>query len=82
MKKILINASYGGFWISDDAKTFAGEESNWTARRDNPKLIQYYEENPNEMGDLKVVEIPDDVDWVVEEYDGCEWVAERHRTWS
>lgn len=30
---------------------------------------------------LKVVEIPEDVDWYVEEYDGNEWVAEKHRTW-
>lgn len=28
-----------------------------------------------------VVEIPDDVDWQIEEYDGLEWIAEKHRTW-
>lgn len=31
---------------------------------------------------LKIVEIPDDVEWTIEEYDGNEWVAEKHRTWS
>lgn len=31
---------------------------------------------------LKVVEIPDGVEWHIEEYDGSEWVAENHRTWS
>ena len=30
---------------------------------------------------LKIVEIPEDVDWYVEENDGLEWVAEKHRTW-
>ena len=30
---------------------------------------------------LKVVEIPEGVDWYIEEYDGNEWVAEKHRTW-
>lgn len=35
-----------------------------------------------EYSELKVVEIPDDVEWEVEEYDGLEWVAEKHRTWS
>lgn len=32
--------------------------------------------------ELKVVEIPEGVNWYIEEYDGAEHVAERHRTWS
>ena len=32
--------------------------------------------------ELKIVEIPDGIEWYVEEYDGMEWVAEKHRTWS
>ena len=32
--------------------------------------------------ELKIVDIPDDVDWQIEEYDGMEWIAEKHRTWS
>ena len=31
---------------------------------------------------LKIVEIPDDIEFTIEEYDGNEWVAEKHRTWS
>lgn len=31
--------------------------------------------------ELSVVEIPDGVNWKVEEYDGKEWIAEVHRTW-
>jgi hypothetical protein len=31
---------------------------------------------------LKVVEIPDGIEWYIHEYDGREHVAERHRTWS
>lgn len=53
--------------------------------RDDPDLIAVVEE----LGDaasgacanLEVVEIPDDVEWVIEEYDGSEWVSEKHRTW-
>lgn len=30
---------------------------------------------------LAIVEIPDDVEWTIEEYDGHEHVAEKHRTW-
>ncbi|NIX57645.1 MAG: hypothetical protein GWN14_17410, partial [candidate division Zixibacteria bacterium] len=29
---------------------------------------------------LKIVEIPDDVDWEIDEYDGNEHIAEKHRT--
>jgi hypothetical protein len=31
---------------------------------------------------LKVVEIPDGVEFEIHEYDGLEWVAETHRVWS
>jgi hypothetical protein len=30
---------------------------------------------------LKVVEIPDGVEWEIAEYDGSEHIAEKHRTW-
>jgi hypothetical protein len=54
--------------------------------RDDPHLIQVVEEL-GELADgrfaqLKIVEIPDDVEWQIDEYDGLEWVAEKHRTWS
>lgn len=32
--------------------------------------------------ELKVVEIPDGVDFVIDEYDGLEHVAETHRVWN
>lgn len=54
--------------------------------RDDPHLVQVVEElgykaNGYYAG-LEIVEIPDDVEWHIEEYDGSEWVAENHRTWS
>lgn len=32
--------------------------------------------------ELSIVEIPDGTDFVIEEYDGLEHIAEAHRTWS
>ena len=31
---------------------------------------------------LKIIEIPDNVEYSIEEYDGSEHIAEKHRTWS
>jgi hypothetical protein len=55
--------------------------------RNDPRLITLMEEKGSEWcsGDyakLKIVEIPDDVEWEIAEYDGNEWVEEVHRTWS
>ena len=56
-----------------------------TIARDDPDLIAVVEElgeqANGEYAELEVVEIPDDVEWQLEEYDGLEWIAEKHRTW-
>ena len=55
-------------------------------KRDNPYLIQVIEELGYEANgshaDLKIVEIPDGVEWEIEEYDGIECVVEKHRVWQ
>ena len=54
--------------------------------REDPVLVQVVEELGRAANgghaDLCIVEIPDDVEWEIEEYDGKEWVAETHRTWG
>lgn len=53
--------------------------------RQNEKLIKIVEEYMKvvEFHQLiKVVEVPDDVDWDIADYDGMEWVEEIHRTWG
>jgi hypothetical protein len=61
----------------------------WSDRdlaRDDPVLIQVVRELGTQanapVAKLKIVEIPASVEWQIEEYDGKEWVAERHRTWD
>ena len=66
------------------------ETSAWhdhDVRRDDPYLVRVVHELGGEaaggsMAVLKVVEIPTGVRWIIQEYDGKEWIAERHRTWS
>ena len=56
--------------------------------RDDPELVLTIEQlttlgiNPcGKFAELQIVEIPDDIEWDLEEYDGTEWIAERHRKW-
>jgi hypothetical protein len=47
------------------------------------EIVQRMGEDANgRFSSLKIVEIPDGVEWFIAEYDGREHVAERHRTWS
>jgi len=54
--------------------------------RNDPFLVQVVEQLKEKAGgtcaSLKVVDVPDDVQWTIEEYDGNEHVAETHDTWS
>ena len=58
---------------------------NRDIERDDPILVQVVEElgkkADGQYACLGIAEIPDDVEWVIDEYDGLEWVAEKHRTW-
>ena len=92
MPKVVINTQFGGFGLSeaalDEYKNLKGiTDENfyyWDIPRDCPVLVEMVERGDVDRvySDLKVVEIPDDVNWYIEEYDGLEHVAERHRTWS
>lgn len=82
------------YTITEDlGETCSSEELNrskeWLSaryiERDDPKLIEVIEELGEDVNNrfsaIEIVEIPDDVEWQIEEYDGREWVAEKHRTW-
>lgn len=99
--KVVINADYGGFYLSRAAcqrmaelgNAEAAAEIQWRGKhfsglsrfndRADPTLVQVVEELGPAAGSdaLKVVEVPDNVDWYIEEFDGKEHVAEVHRTW-
>jgi len=97
VKKVVINTDFGGFGLSEKAealyKAYAGiaQDStdwyDWMLERNDPILVQVIEqlginEASGRYANLKIVEIPDDVEWELVEHDGKEYVAECHRTWS
>jgi hypothetical protein len=55
--------------------------------RDDPQLVSLLREwgskrVSGEYACLYIVEIPNDVEWEIDEYDGMESVEEKHRSWS
>ena len=75
----------------DERKEYNEEYSSQTwhyheVARDDPDLIQVVEQLGDaangSYAELRIVDVPDDANWYIEEYDGNEHVAERHRTWS
>jgi hypothetical protein len=94
LRYIVINDCYGGFGLSDEAKDLYKDmagitDSDWYDRdiaRDDPYLVKIVRDLGSSAGGgyskLKIVEVPSDVEWEIAEYDGVEWVAEKHRTWT
>jgi len=90
--KIVINTCHGGFGLSKTALALFSERSGAIVtyeddiKRNNPILVEIIEQLGEAanggFAELKVVEIPNDVQWQIAEYDGKEWVAEKHRTWN
>ena len=55
-------------------------------KRNDPdlvKVVQKLKKKANgRFADLKIINIPDDVKWDIDEYDGMEKVVEQHRSWA
>ncbi len=91
--KIVINKCYGGFGVSDAAYARYRLEKGITdvdhrdyyIERNDPVLVSIVEDmGEDSFGDyaeLKVVEIPDDVEYLIHDYDGQETIHEQHRVW-
>lgn len=91
--KLVVNKCFGGFSLSEEAldrlAKIKGHPCSdvdffWGDRSD-PDLVQVVEE----LGDaangadakLRIVDIPDNIEYDIAEYDGIETIHEKHRTW-
>ena len=77
--KIVINSCFGGFGLLNKGikryLELQGKEC-WFYKQTK------YEQNDGKFSYLKIVEIPDDVEWEIDDYDGIETIHEVHRSWS
>ena len=69
-----------------DNKDFGITNDNYFAWRSNPRLIAAIEklgekESSGNLAKIKVVDVPDDIEWSIDDYDGFETVEEKHRSW-
>lgn len=94
-RAVVIGPTHAGFDLSDEAVAILSDRGHREPEdlpRDDPNLVDVVRTLGERVGRvnpwtgdrsiLVVIEIPADVDWTVQEYDGAEWVAERHRRWD
>jgi len=96
--QVVINTSYSNFAISADAISLIQKKiKNSKAKsqinayafdndRSNPLLVEAVRKLGAKANGLyttlKIVEIPDDVEWRVDAVNGKEVIREKHRMWS
>jgi len=96
--QVVINTSYSNFAISADAISLIQKKiKNPKAKsqinayafhndRSNPLLVETVQKLGAKANGLyttlKIVEIPDDVEWRVDAINGKEVIREKHRIWS
>ena len=73
----------------DGFNKWYNEHSIWYGdiERDDPDLVRVVEqlgsdEASGRFAKLSVVDVPNGAEYTIEEYDGIEHIAERHRTWG
>jgi hypothetical protein len=92
MTKVAINRCFGGFRLSQEALSMLNEDLRESIEqgktliyRSDPALVDVIEKlgpaASSTNSNIIVVQVPDDVEWYIEEYDGLEHVAEHHRIW-
>ena len=87
IRKIVINDCFGGFGLSQKTVDLLKlEDSHDWIERDDPGLVKVVEalgkRANSRCAKLRIVEIPADVEWQIEDHKGIEYIAEKHRTWQ
>jgi hypothetical protein len=95
--KVAINDYWGGFGVSPEFIIAYNEKAGtnfnpkyshqFDDKRSDPILIEVIEEIGTDVASynyskIKIVEIPDDIDYEIHDYDGMETIHEKHRSWG
>lgn len=92
-EKVVVYNTYGNFKIYDiiykrmEEMGYDISKSNNLDIRTNKFFIKAVEEHLND-DKIKnklpylVLKIPSNVDWILQQYDGWEWISEKHKIWG
>ena len=73
--KIVINGDFGGFGYGIENIEFRTLVDRRASDRENPELVDFVKNHPEDCGDLVIATIPDNAtDYVINENDGLETV--------
>ena len=85
VENALLGTSYFKAGVPQTDDTYISEYEFYQNRADTDLIdvIEQLGDAANGWGaELVVVDVPDSVEWHINEYDGIEHVAENHRTWQ
>ena len=80
-----LNKKWDGYgYLSNE--DFNINSDNYYAYRAHPDLIEAIEsvginKASGELACIRIIDIPDNVEWEIDDYDGIETVHEIHRSW-
>lgn len=80
----LVGASYYEKGFVGDMNHYLSPHDFYRDRADEDLIAVVEElgaEAETRYSELAIIEVPDDVEWEIDEYDGREHIAEKHRTW-
>lgn len=67
-------------------ENFGIKDNNYHKWRSDKRLIQVIEKlgvekASGEYSKIRIIDIPNDIEWDIDEYDGIETIHEKHRSW-
>lgn len=96
MMELVINADYGGFGLSEKAKTYIASKApefvdgfrlkTSSIPRHHPVLVDAVKKLGSEANgsyaSLEIIEVPDGIEYGIGDYDGMEYVYELGHIWG
>ena len=70
-------------YLNNEAFGITGDYDAWRAHPDLIAAIEKIGEKASSGGcaEIEIVDVPDGIEWIINDYDGQESISEQHRSW-